>query len=88
MRADLMGGCELTGIIPGTQCVSFMPAVTMTTNFLIVALEGKRPETEHERKGEKITQNQKGKQERKRKKRESTTEKKKKKRERTAEKDT
>jgi Skp family chaperone for outer membrane proteins len=27
-----------------------MPAVTMTTHFLIVALEGKRPETEHDRK--------------------------------------
>jgi hypothetical protein len=34
-----------------------MPAVTMTTNFLIVALEGKRPETEQDRKEEKNTQN-------------------------------
>jgi hypothetical protein len=34
-----------------------MPAVTMTRNFLIVALEaGIRPETEHDRKEEKITQ--------------------------------
>jgi hypothetical protein len=49
-----------------------MPAVTMTTIFFfIVALEGKRPETEHVRKGEKITQDQKGKANRKRKKRES-----------------
>jgi hypothetical protein len=30
-----------------------MPAVTMTTIFFIVALEGKRPETEHDRKGKK-----------------------------------
>jgi hypothetical protein len=29
-----------------------MPAVTMTTYFFIVALERKRPETEHDRKGE------------------------------------
>jgi hypothetical protein len=52
----LMRGSELTGIIPETQYVSFMPAVTMTTNFLIVALEGKRPATEHHRKGKKLTQ--------------------------------
>jgi hypothetical protein len=31
-----------------------MPAVTMTTNYLIVALEGKKPETYHGR--ENITQ--------------------------------
>jgi hypothetical protein len=48
--------------------------------FLIVALEaGERPETEHDRKGEKSHKIKKGKQERKRKKRENTTEKKKKK---------
>jgi hypothetical protein len=34
--------------------MSFMPALTMTTNFLIVSLEGKRPETDHDR--ENITQ--------------------------------
>ncbi len=34
--------------------MSFMPAVTMTTNFLIGALEGKRPETEQDRKGRKL----------------------------------
>jgi hypothetical protein len=33
-----------------------MPAVTMTTNFLIVALEVKRPETEQDRKGKKLHQ--------------------------------
>jgi hypothetical protein len=30
-----------------------MPAVTMTTIFFIVALEGKTPEPEHDKKGEK-----------------------------------
>ncbi len=55
MRANLMRGLEWTWIIPETQCVSFMPAVTMTTHVLIVALQaGKRPETEHVRKGKKL----------------------------------
>jgi hypothetical protein len=59
MKANLMRGLELTGILE-TQCVqSFMPAVTMTTNFLIVALEGKRPETDQDRKGKKLHKIQK-----------------------------
>jgi hypothetical protein len=65
-----------------------MPPVTTTTIFLIVALEGKRPETEHDRKGKKLHKIKREKQDRKRKKRESTTKQKEKKGERTAEIDT
>jgi hypothetical protein len=69
-----------------------MPAVTMTSYILIVALEGKKPEIEHD--GKEKTKIKKGKQDRKRKKRECTIEEKierkhnRKKREGAKEKDT